>query len=199
MQSDGSRVNCKIWQQQEGRTCGVKQAASEGPSLFCMGQNMFSIILLSPTTTGPRGRPRTDLASLTNLSLFVSAVEKILLPQETTSLKRGDATRESKNSKRPEPPQQIESALSFLIVLHCICIFSNTHWGAERLCMLLVRYRNNDDILYSALWKWASTQCVWFPQQQVYSVPLLSWITRWAPTLFPTQCSASFVISLYSS
>lgn len=34
------------------------------------------------------------------------------------------------------------------------CFYPNTHWDAEQLCMQLVHWKHNDDLLYSALWKW---------------------------------------------
>lgn len=43
---------------------------------------------------------------------------------------------------------------SSTLVEFFFCFYPNTHWDAEQLCMQLVHWKHNDDLLYSALWKW---------------------------------------------
>ena len=123
VRSTGSSADCKVWQQQEGRTCNASPSHTWGvislPSavtVTCKGRDSctssndsLSIILLSPTTwTGSRGYPRTELAFLMSLSsLLLSAAEMLLLH---TAEKMADAPTESLKEVRSAPCTQKDTS-----------------------------------------------------------------------------------------
>ena len=106
---------CRVQLQQQAMTCDTSHSrtldgsvflwmcsaaqwvcVADGGTFAIVDKSLAVILLLSTTSKGSRGHPKTDLAFVISLSsLFLSAA-MMLLPQQTTEWKMADAPTVSK-------------------------------------------------------------------------------------------------------
>ncbi|TWW75139.1 Gamma-aminobutyric acid receptor subunit alpha-6 GABA(A) receptor subunit alpha-6 [Takifugu flavidus] len=102
-------------------TKDTMEMSSEGGVLFNIDDSLAIILPFPTTSTESRGHPRTELALLTSLSILLMSLSMMLLDQQTIPQKMADQTTViespqewSLHFKRPQPPEQEQSAIALL-------------------------------------------------------------------------------------